>query len=140
METLGKDPQSIEAVVATLPEGVECVVSKPFRSEQKDVAPAVQQILAALPPHSFSKPMPFTNRSDPHQSWRCYIVDERFEIEAPTFLELEPSLRQELSSPEITKRTITFFDDLRKQYHVKQIFSSDQLLAFEPFQLKQKSA
>jgi hypothetical protein len=136
---LEKDHQPIETIASKLPNDIECVISLPFRSEQREVAPAIQHILEMLPLHSFSEPMPFTNRSDPHQSWRCYIVDERFEPKAPTFLELEIAIRQELASPEITKRTITFFDDLRKQYYVKHIFSSEQLMAFEPFQLKQKS-
>ena len=136
---LENDHLPIEAILVKLPEGIECVVSSPFRSEQKEVAPAIQQILEKLPLQSHSEPIPFTNRTDPHQSWRCYIVDERFEPKPPTFFELEAALREELASPEITKHTITFFDDLRRQHHVKHLFTSEQLLSFEPFQFKQKS-
>lgn len=137
---LETDHLSTDLVASKLPEGIELVVSQPFRSEQKEVAPAIQQVLEQLPLHSFSAPISFTNRSDPHQSWRCYIVDDRVESKVPSFPELEPALRDEIASPEITKRTIDFFADLRKQYHVKTVLSSEQLLAFEPFQLKQKSA
>jgi hypothetical protein len=135
---LEKERQPLETVLSTRPEGIECTASQPFRSEQHEIAPALLNVLESLPLHSFSEPASATSRSDPHQSWKCYIVDEHFEPEPPTFLELEPTIRQEMASPEITKRTISFFDDLRKQYYVKHIFSSEELLTFEPFQLKQK--
>jgi hypothetical protein len=135
---LEKDRQSIESIESTRPEGIECTVSQPFKSEQREVSPVVLKTLEKLPLHSFSEPVAVTCRSDPHQSWKCYIVDECFDQQPPTFLELEATLRQELATPEVAKRTIAFFDDLRNQYHVKHIFSSEELLAFEPFQLKQK--
>lgn len=133
---LEREHQTLDGITSGLPEGIEVSISQVFRSEQKDVAPNVRQILEKLPVRSFSDPQLWNSRSDPHQSWRCYIVDERFEQSVPTFFELEPALRQEIASPEITKRTLEFFDDLRKQYHVKHVFSSEQLVAFEPFQLK----
>ena len=49
-------------------------------------------------------------------------------------------LRQEIASPVITKRTVEFFEDLRKQYGVKHLLSSEELQALEPFQLKEKTA
>lgn len=136
---LEKDHFTLEQVSSKMPKGIEVVISSPFRSEQKEVAPAIREVLEKLPLKSYSEPCPFTSRSEPHQSWRCYFVEERFEQKVPTFVELEAELRQEIAGPEITKRTAAFFDDLRKQYHVKHIFTSDQLLAFEPFQLKAKS-
>ena len=104
------------------------------------MAPGIQDILEKLSLNSFSEPLPFTVRNDPHQCWRCYIVDERFSATVPTFQEVEEVIRQDLAAPEIAKKTIAFFEELRKQYHVQHLFTSEQLLAFEPFQLKQKSA
>ena len=137
---LEREHQALDGIGTGLPDGIEVTVSQAFRSEQKDVAPNVRQILESLPMCEFSEPQPSTERSTVRKSWRCYIVDERFEPKAPTFIELEPALRQEIASPEITRRTIEFFDDLRKQYHVKHLFSSEELMVFEPFQLKQKEA
>ncbi len=137
---LEQDRLPMEKVVAQLPNEIECQVSSPFRSEHKEVAPGIQDILEKLPLNSFSEPLPFTVRNDPHQCWRCYIVDERFSATVPTFQEVEEVIRQDLAAPEIAKKTIAFFEELRKQYHVQHLFTSEQLLAFEPFQLKQKSA
>lgn len=137
---LEKERRPIEAVLSSLPDTIECVISSPFRSEYNEVSPTVRDVLETLPLHSFSEPVPFTSRTDPRQCWRCYTVDERCAIALPTFAELEEALRQELAAPEITKHTVTFFNDLRKQYHVQHLFTSEQLVSFEPFHLKQKDA
>jgi hypothetical protein len=136
---LQKEKCTIEQVGAELGDGYEVVMSQPFRSEQSEVAANVQTILEQLQPQTFSEPQPCTLRSDPRQGWRCYIVDDRFFVKAPSFDELESTLRQEMVSPAITKRTVEFFEDLRKQYGVKHLLSSEELQAFEPFQLKEKS-
>jgi hypothetical protein len=135
---LERNHQKVEEIVSSLPEGIEVTVSQPFRSDHNDVSPAVCEILEKLPLRSYSEPCVSSGRSDPRQTWRCYIVDEHVEQKVPTLFELEPLLRQELAGPEIAKRTIAFFDDLRKQYHVKHLFSSDELMAFEPFVLQQR--
>ena len=136
---LQKDHRTIEQIRAELGEGYEVVVSQPFRSEQSEVAQNVQVILEPLQTQTFSEPQPFTSRSDPRQGWRCYIVDERFFVKVPSFEELESTLRQEIASPVIAKRTVEFFEDLRKQYGVKHLLSSEELQALEPFQLKEKT-
>lgn len=136
---LQKDHRTIEQISAELGDGYEVVLSQSFRSEQSEVAQNVQAILEQLQPKTFSEPQSFTSRSDPRQGWRCYIVDERFFVKVPSFEELESTLRQEIASPVITKRTVEFFEDLRKQYGVKHLLTSEELRAFEPFQLKEKT-
>jgi hypothetical protein len=133
---LEQDHQSLEILLAGHPEGIEVSVSQPFRSEQQEVSPNVRQILEGLAIGSFSEPQATTSRSDNHQSWRCYTVDDRIEPTIPLFTELEPALREEIAAPQISKRTVEFFDDLKKQYHVKHLLSSEQLTTFEPFVLK----
>jgi hypothetical protein len=49
---------------------------------------------------------------------------------------MEGVLREELASPQIALKTQEFFDDLRKQYHVKALLSSEQLQTLEPFKLR----
>lgn len=136
---LEQDHLSIEVVQSKLPKGVELVVSDPFHSEKKDLAPHLRTLLDSLAVGSYSSPVSFTSRSDPHQCWRCYIADEKKEGVVLSFSEMEQKLREELAGPEIEKRTKLFFDDLRKQYHLKQSIPSEELLAFEPFQLKPRA-
>ena len=139
-ERLQKNHGAIEQVSAELGEDYEVTASTPFRSERSEVAPSVQTVLEQLPPQTFSEPQPFTSRSDQRQGWRCYIVDEKVSAAIPPFEEIEPVLRQQIADPVIIRRTIEFFEDLRKQYGVKQLLSSEELLAFEPFQLKEKAS
>ena len=139
-ERLQKDHRTVEQVSAEMGKGYEVVASSSFRSEKSEVAPGVQAILEQLQVQTFSEPQPFTSRSDQRQGWRCYIVDERVSAAIPPFEELEPALRHEIADPVIEKRTIEFFEDLRKEYGVKQLLSSEELLAFEPFLLKEKAS
>ena len=139
-ERLQKDHATVEQVGAELGDSYEVTASSPFRSEKSEVASGVQAVLEQLQPQTFSEPQSFTSRSDQRQGWRCYTVDERVSATIPSFEELEPVLRREIADPVIEKRTREFFEDLRKQYGVKQLLSSEELLAFEPFQLKEKAS
>jgi hypothetical protein len=136
---LEQDHLSMEVVQSKLPEGVEIIVSSPFHSDKRELAPHLQTLFESLSVASYSAPVSFTNRSDPRHSWRFYVIDEKKEGVMLSFSEMEQNLREELAGPEIDKRTKDFFDDLRKQYHVKQSLGSEDLLAFEPFHLKPRA-
>ena len=136
---LQKDHRTVEQIGTELGDKYEVTASKAFRSEQSEVSQNVQAILEPLQPKTYSEPQPFTSRSDPRQGWRCYIVDERFFVPVPSFESIESELRQQVSSPVIAKRTVEFFADLRKQYGVQHLISSEDLQSMEPFQLKEKS-
>lgn len=128
---LFEDKLSFEEVKAKLPEGVEVISSQQFRSEKREMSPRVQEILRSLKPGVPSSLVSYEGREG--QVWRIYLVDERTTAPMPSFSEMEGALRDELAAPQISKKTEEFFDDLRKQYHVKAIFSSEQLQALEPF-------
>lgn len=136
---LQKGGKTVEQIGSELGKEVEISLSQTFRSERSDVAPTVQAVLEQLSLRSYSEPQSFTSRSDPRQGWRCYIIDEEFKPEIPSFVELEPQLRQEIASPVIAKRTDEFFEDLRREYHVKHLMTSQELMAFEPFQFVAKA-
>ncbi len=136
---LEKEHLPLEAVTSKLPSGIELVVSQPFHSEKKELAPNLRTVFQSLSVGSYSAPVAFTSKADAHQGWRCYIADEEKEGAVPSFAEMEQRVREELAGPEIEKRTKSFFDDLRKQYNVKQSVASEEWLAFEPFQLKPKA-
>jgi hypothetical protein len=126
---------SLEDVQKKVPEGVEVSVSPLFRSEKREISPSILSILEKLSCGAYSEP--FSGKGD---NWRFYCVESREKKEVPSFAEVEEAVRDELAYPEIEKKTKLFFDDLRRQYHVKQLFSSEQLLAFDPFTIRLEGA
>ena len=136
---LQTEGRTVEEAAAVLGKEYEVVASQPFHSEKSQVASNVCAVLEGLQLKTFSEPQPFTSRSDPRQGWRCYIIDEKVAVPVPPFEELESTLRQEIASPVIARRTVEFFEDLRKEYGVKNLLSLEELQALDPFHLKEKS-
>lgn len=131
---LFEDKLSLEEVKAKLPEGVEVVMSQQFHSEQREIAPRVFDILRLLDVGHASSPMVHEGRDG--KVWRIYCVDDKTSVPLPSFSEMEGVLREELAAPQLALKTQEFFDDLRKQYHVKALLSSEQLQSLEPFKLR----
>jgi hypothetical protein len=128
---------SLKAFMEHIPEDLDVVVSQQFRSFQHEVAPSVASLLQELPLHSYSSPIPVT-KGESVEGWRIYIVDEYFLPKIPLFYEIEGEIKNDLASPEIHRKTDEFFQGLRKQYHAKYLLSEKEMLALEPFMLKQK--
>jgi len=128
-------PEKVQA-----PEGVEVVSSQTFHSKNQELSDSLQESFQHLSIGQYSEPVEFIGRSSSAKSWRCYCVEQKDHEMLPSLSELEGVLREHIAAPEVEEKSREFFADLRRQYHVQQVLSSDTLVAFEPFALHQKSA
>ena len=122
-----------------LPEKIELFSSETFHSKNEELASSLQELFQNLPEGSYSEPVEFVSRSSSAKSWRCYLVEKKEHETLPSFSQLEEVLREHLAAPEVEEKSKEFFTNLRKQYHVQQFFSSDKIVAFEPFALHQQT-
>lgn len=134
-----KERLSLEGVREKIPAQFEVTLSQEYRSSREEIAPHIFELLSPLQEGSFSDLVPFSSKQDEHRGWRFYTVLSIENKKLPPLAEIEEELRGEIAYPEIEKQTKAFFDELRRQYHVKQLFTSQELASLEPFSMRSKS-
>ena len=135
---LDKEHLSIPEVAKKVPDTIEVTASEQFCSEKKEVAPNIYDLLSKLQQGSYSEPISFVSKQNAQKGWRFYIVNSKEQVPISPLADTEGELRFELAQPEIEVKTKELFDELHKEYQVKQLISSQELSSLEPFYLAEK--
>ncbi|MDF2549773.1 MAG: hypothetical protein K0S07_840 [Chlamydiales bacterium] len=111
-------------------------ISQTLRQDEGMLSSAYKQALQPLSEKSYSAPLLIKGRSDTQPVYRIFYLDAYFKEQELSFEDMEPSLRQELTSQKIAEKTAEYLERLKQQFDFEDLSQAKDLpQQFEPFQL-----
>lgn len=100
--------------------GAALLVSNEFTAKDTDLSESHRSVLSTLSPGSYSEPIEQTSRMEKKPVQRIFYLSEKTNHPAPSFEEMAPQLKQDLTQKAMAKESNNYLQKLRKYYGFDQ--------------------